>query len=524
MKESNKKLKVDLLENGMINEVFPKYINTNGLSKIKFGSIKNNGNKGSSPATINLLKNDGNNRIISIPNPVSYFQLVNDIFEKEKILEELVEKIQNNKFSHSKILTDDNEFNIPIKGFKSNYEKSRREKMFISIGMKYRLKYDIEKFYDSIYTHYIPAGLLGYEKALEYYENDDKNERYKYMVKIDKDMRNLCNAETKGIITGPFTSRIFSELLQSEIDNEITGAINNDKFRRYVDDTEIYISSLEESEKEIEIIKRIFQKYKLFLKIEKTEIKKIPYIDFDSLCEIINIRRKKNNEKKGWYFASQDDLFVTLEKAEKLCTSKSKGPIKYILKVLGSKNYEYGIDNGFKIKDKSFLYILNYLLKYPQYSKEIINIIDKQIIYVDEAETIINNTLKLFIEELQHIPCLYLIDTMANNKLKINENIIFDFLNNHSCDNEILKATMIKILCINNKDNKYKKILTFEKEKMKNKGKINFQKSNWMSKYVLYYHNIIEDDEIEDNDFYQRFKLFKTNNIKFVDLKDVTIS
>ena len=40
MKEENLKLlKSDLLENGMVSEVLPEYINTNGLSNIKFRGV-----------------------------------------------------------------------------------------------------------------------------------------------------------------------------------------------------------------------------------------------------------------------------------------------------------------------------------------------------------------------------------------------------------------------------------------------------------------------------------------------------
>ena len=77
-----KLLKADLLENGMSSDIFPQYINTKGLSNIKYKSIKEN-DRESSPATINLLKNDGGNRIIYLPNPISYQQCITEIFKNE---------------------------------------------------------------------------------------------------------------------------------------------------------------------------------------------------------------------------------------------------------------------------------------------------------------------------------------------------------------------------------------------------------------------------------------------------------
>lgn len=108
-------LKKDLLEKGMISENLPDFINTNGISKIKFKELKKSG-KYSSPITINIMKDDGGDRIISLPNPVSYQQLVKTMFSSEKMIKKVIEKIEKNKFSHSKIISDiDQLFDMPIK-------------------------------------------------------------------------------------------------------------------------------------------------------------------------------------------------------------------------------------------------------------------------------------------------------------------------------------------------------------------------------------------------------------------------
>lgn len=511
-----KQVKTDLLENGMVAEVLPQYINTNEISKVKFKEL-NKSNRSSSPITINLLKNDGGNRVISLPNPVSYQQLIVTIFKKPDIFEKVIEKIQKNEFSHSKILNDDKTFNIPIKGIKSNFANSRREKMFLSIGTKYSLKYDIEKFYDSIYTHYLPAGLIGFSNALEMFRNSKKHsEEYEYMTNIDKDMRNLSNGETKGIVTGPFVSRIFSELLQSEIDTEIFHAIQNKKFRRYVDDTEIYFNTRDEAEKNIEIIKTIFQKYKLSLKMEKTVIKKFPYIDFSTVRDLLNIRRIKNKEKVGWYFASQDDLFEVLDKAEKMQQDGNKGILKYVLKILNSQKNEYGINDKFMEKDKSFLYLLNYMVIYPQYSKEILKILDNNIKYIQESEKMLNDTLSNFIKDNQDLVCLYLIQIMLKNKLQIKEKIILNYLEKEM-QNELLKAVFIEYLCENNVNKKYNLILLEQVKRLKSINGIDFRLEDWLSKYILYFYDYISDNECNtNNNFYNNFRLYKDNNIKFI--------
>ena len=407
-----KSLKKDLLENGLVSEALPEYLNSKGLSNISFKELTKS-NRDSSPMTINLSKKDGGNRTIYLPNPVSYQQCVNTVFKDKNILEKIINKIENNRFSHSKILWEDGLFNIPIKGNNSKYIDSKRDKMFLSVGKKYSLKYDIEKFYDNIYTHYLPAGLIGFDNAIEMYRNHiPQSSEYKYMCNIDKDIRNMCNAETKGIVTGPFISRIFSELLQSEIDKEIFEKTGCENFRRFVDDTEMYLKTLDEAEKNIVILKNIFQRYKLSLKMEKTEIKQIPYIDFSSLKEILNIRINKIKGKAGWYFASQEDFFETIYKAEELERNNNTGALKYILKILNNKNYEYGINTKFDQKSKSFLYLLNYIIVYPRYAKEILKIVDIHIKYIEESKDILNNFLTECIDNRQELVCLYIIQIL----------------------------------------------------------------------------------------------------------------
>lgn len=518
MKEENLKLlKGDLLENGMVSEVLPEYINTNGLSNIKFRGVSKK--IGASAMTVNLLKNDGGNRVICLPNPILYQQCIETIFNKKEMFLDVINKIEKNEYSHSKILAEDNLFNIPIKNNKSKYMESLREKMYLSIGKKYKLKYDIEKFYDSIYTHYLPAGFIGFSESLNMYRgNKEKSKIYNYMCEIDSSMRNMNNKETKGIITGPFVSRIFSELLQTEIDNEIVERIKTNKYRRYVDDGEIFLNTVDEAERDIEILKNIFQKYKLSLKMEKTEIRRIPYIDFSSLKEILNIRKVKNKQKNGWYFASQDDFFETISKAEKMQKNGKKGTLKYIFKVLNGQKNEYGINKNYTDKNNSFFYLLNYIIIYPQYAKEILKIVDRQIQYVPESCKILNDFLKQSIIGNQELVSLYIIQTLVRNCLEIDENTVIEYIKkNDNNTNEILKASFLNYLCEKNLSKKYNDNIIEYRESLRGEKGFCFCLENWLSLYILFFHDYISEDEfIDEKNVINNLRSYKRNNIKFI--------
>ncbi len=113
-----------------------------------------------------LLENDGNNRIMYFPNPVSYQYCVSTIFEDKNSFEKILDKIEKNKFSHSKILADDKLFNIPIKGYRSKYLESMHDKMY----------------------------------ALSMYRNPSiRSDEYNYMSNVDTAIRNNCNEILKAV-------------------------------------------------------------------------------------------------------------------------------------------------------------------------------------------------------------------------------------------------------------------------------------------------------------------------------------
>lgn len=515
-KEEVKALKLDLLDYGMVSEIFPKYISTQGLSKFnqKTKKIK----KSSVPIKIYIPKDDGGIRNIYLPNPVTYINFVNTLFNDNKIINNILEKIEINPYSHSKLIYDDNLFNIPIKEHKSNYIKSQNEKMFLSIGKHYCIKYDLEKFYDSIYTHYIPAGLYGYDKAINMYrENESKTKEYKYLENIDKATRMMNSDETKGIITGPFTSRIISELIQSQIDKEIVEEIKNNTLRRYVDDAVIYCNTLDEADRNLDKIKKIYDKYKLSIKIEKTSISSFPFIDFSQVKDIIKINKVKKKNNNKMYFADKNDLFKSIQKAEdELIHFKRKGALKYIFKVLSKQKNEYVEDLKYKKKDKSLLYLINYMIKYPQYSKYITQILNDNINNIEDAKKIIIDTLKQTIENEQYIATLYILEIIFYNNFEISKELIELFLYNDNHGNEIVLDVILEYICqVDNYDKLIKNILT----KLLNKeNKIDFKTNNWLAKYILYYYDFIQDDDIVQDVYYEYFKIWKDNKFKFIDI------
>ena len=122
-------------------------------------------------------------RTLSIPEIGAYLAL-NQYMKNNNIIEELLEFIENNPVSFSKVIMNDGSIvkHDQVYGgdetgdteVKSQYINNTVKKIILSAGAKKVLKLDIANCYSSLYTHYIPAILLGYESANEEYKKDLK--------------------------------------------------------------------------------------------------------------------------------------------------------------------------------------------------------------------------------------------------------------------------------------------------------------------------------------------------------------
>ena len=109
----------------------------------------------------------------------------------------------------------------------------------------------------------------------------------------------INNNQTKGIITGVFSSVVSAELLMLCVDCDIKDAIGeNVDYIRYVDDLTFFGDSLEEIHSKIPMVQRILNKYRLRINNDKTDIientynmtfvdiyqtkKEFAFLDFDS--------------------------------------------------------------------------------------------------------------------------------------------------------------------------------------------------------------------------------------------------
>lgn len=178
------------------------------------------------------------------------------------------------------------------------------------------VKVDIESFYPNVYTHY-----LSKIKDAEPYKDNICCDTY--FDFLDYYNMKINNNQTKGIVTGVYSSTISAELLMLCVDYEINNVIGDEvSYIRYVDDLTFFSDSLEEIYSKLPLVQRVLNKYRLRINNNKTETqksiynmsyvdmyelkKRFDFFDFDS-ADIIKYDKEVFYNIKGYVARAYDN-------------------------------------------------------------------------------------------------------------------------------------------------------------------------------------------------------------------------
>ena len=139
---------------------------------------------------------------------------------------------------------------------------------------------DVNKCFDSIYTHSISWAVIGKLQSKFYLEKS----KLTFAGQFDILMQRLNNKETNGIVIGPEFSRIFAEIILQSIDvellkrladtpNKLTHKIDYEVFR-YVDDYFIFYNKPSTYKTFVKTLQQVLKSMKL--SINDTKIKRYP--------------------------------------------------------------------------------------------------------------------------------------------------------------------------------------------------------------------------------------------------------
>lgn len=332
-----------VVEYGLFAEQFPSCFSSKKLAKkldilLPLISCADNRikkeDKTTLPTTLSSYKNDISRRILSLPNPKSFLRVVVLMKENWEQIQEFADSPNSlspityiHKYKTSEKASLNSENVRESQKSKSAYIDGARNCIETALGYNYRLKLDIANCYNSIYTHSIAWAICGKAQAKEYLRTkqpQEIKEKYALADKLDAFVRYQKNNETNGILVGPFTSRIFSEIILAAIDKQLVS--EGYQFRRYVDDYKFYFRTQTEAQASLPKIERILNEYNLNINSEKIEISRYPFEIISGMSEILEAAKKKGG------------VFGVINAASQLYISGEKGAFKYALKFIKSES------------------------------------------------------------------------------------------------------------------------------------------------------------------------------------------
>ena len=334
--------------------------------------------KGTEPIDLYISKPNGANRIISVVNPLVLIPLHYYINKyHEEILEEQVNATDNYD-SSSRFSFEEGQF-IRLYDYdeeptmldyanvvQPNYQYNLLNKQKICDGKYYHLGVDINNFFNSIYTHTISWDL--------------KNDANKIIFdNLDVLNRTLNRNETKGIVIGPYTSSLFSEIILSKVDrNIILKCKEKDiSFVRFCDDYDFYSDSKESLENDTRLlISENLSNYKLDLNMNKMKLEEFPFISLNTIQNknvFLLIKRIEENayEDKLEFI---EDVMNEINNSVKIKYSNCK----YLLKILTSKIKKDIITKDYFDEDTAEIlldFLINMMFKQNMISPDAFNLI-----------------------------------------------------------------------------------------------------------------------------------------------------
>ncbi len=269
------------------------------------------------------MRNTNIPRPLGIPTPMTYANLclclkenwdkIMDVFRKNtendsyKVSRIHIRKRNNEKllyiftYDEDDIEDDSNDYEqVPnsleseqscLSLFSMNYKNWKHDGdplLDFVLGKKYVVKADVSQCFPSIYTHAITWALVGKQYAKQH------RNKSSWYNQIDTFCQKMRNGETHGILIGPHSSNVISEILLTSVDKELRA--KNYEYIRNIDDYTCYVETREEAEKFLVDLNHELRKFDFSINHKKTVIESLPQVFSESW-----IRQLKDKPSLGQY-------------------------------------------------------------------------------------------------------------------------------------------------------------------------------------------------------------------------------
>lgn len=391
------------------------------------------------------MRNTNAIRHLAFPNPFGYYNLCFFISNN-----------RNELLNHFKIQTDTQEYKRSLihiqkmSGTKCLFQMNKSyedkdqhlESKIRKLSIKNRIKVeaDISNCFPSIYSHSLAWALVGKSDAKKH-----KGDITLWYNKLDEYCRHIKNGETNGLLIGPHSSNLLSEIVLCNIDKQLSDKYD---YYRNIDDFTCYVEDEAEAERFLLDLVKALKEYELSLNTKKTKISKMPITSDDDWVYGLNcffIGEEKTDGGK-LIFKKQKlraflDLSVSLAESTKNLAVYSYA-IKMITgKYLGKQAKEYYLD-----------FVHQIILLYPY----IVHVVEKSVFEEFKVSTDYIKSVSIDLYEVGkkkqfYEPCIFALYWAIKHQFQLHD---FDYVQDsiESGDCIFLLLSFIKAKQEKNKD------------------------------------------------------------------------
>ncbi|WP_379969174.1 RNA-directed DNA polymerase [Ectobacillus sp. sgz5001026] len=427
-------------------------------------------------------------RPLGIPNPMSYQRLclyLSDYWGT--ILDHFKNKTQGEDYKTSRIHIRKMKNNPKI--FEMNYSDFKNDgtpEPNLLIGSKYLVNADISTCFPSIYTHSISWALVGKETA-----KANKTNHQEWYNILDFHVRNTKNGETNGLLIGPHTSNLLSEIILTSIDYELRN--KNWKYIRNIDDYTCYVTSYEEGQKFLLELSEQLRAYNLILNHKKTKITPLPLASVEHWVRKLNTYAKFNENDLMNFKEVQAYLDLSIQLMHE--NNNNSAILNFVIKVLSKKKLT---DNAIDYCVKTIFHLsIIYPYLIPLLERNVFNVFEvekeniseySKLIYKEGMES--NNFEVVSYAIYYSLKYDFIIDTIDFGKIRKSSHCILLLLAFLYCDHHKISSEV----------KEFKKLA---RELLKDEDDFN---QNWLFVYEVLPKSLLKGD----------WKSLKENSVTFV--------
>lgn len=212
-------------------------------------------------------------RALSIPSPFAYSNLCKCIVDNWKdILNVIDEKTKKQTYKVSQIHIQKLKGKDVLFEMSHSYEDKDKELVRciqkVPITNRFRVEADISSCFPSIYSHALSWALVGKKTA-----KASKDDKAKWYNILDFYSRSIKNDETNGLLIGPHTSNLLSEIVLCCVDERLSKRYN---YVRNIDDYVCYVRTESDAERFLLDLNDALREYELSLNAKKTKVLRLP--------------------------------------------------------------------------------------------------------------------------------------------------------------------------------------------------------------------------------------------------------